>query len=120
MNSQYPDDADGDALRRVESLGYDMSRSMDIEFHIAAPDELTAYWIVSKVNALGFDTSVSFDDAELDLDSNDDFLWTCTCTRNMVPEYTELVEWQARLNQIAQPLGGFVDGWGTFGNTKPA
>lgn len=35
----YPNDADGDALRRVAGAGSDMSKPMDIDFAVAAPDE---------------------------------------------------------------------------------
>jgi hypothetical protein len=83
MMPEYPDDADGEALRQVASLGSDMSQPMDINFEVAAPDELTANRVAHEAAELGYATSVWFDDAELDLDEGSEgFLWTCTCTRN--------------------------------------
>jgi hypothetical protein len=34
----------------------------------------------------------------------------------MVPEYNALLTVQRELDDIAQPFGGWSDGWGTFGN----
>jgi hypothetical protein len=34
----------------------------------------------------------------------------------MVPAYDAIIAAQAELNRIAQPLGAYVDGWGSFGN----
>lgn len=121
MSQDYPNDADGDALRRVAVCGNDMSQPMEIDFHIAAPDEWTANRVAAEAVELGYATDVSFNATELDFeDTNESFLWTCTCTLKMVPKYAALLNCQVMLNQVTQPLGAFVDGWGTFGNQKPA
>ena len=39
MATDYPNDADGDVLRRVAAGGADMSKPMDIDFFIVASDE---------------------------------------------------------------------------------
>ena len=37
MEDDYPNDTDGDALRRIASLGNDMTRPMEIDFAVAVP-----------------------------------------------------------------------------------
>jgi hypothetical protein len=54
MVTDYPDDADGDALRRIEAGGSDMSKPMDIDFFIAASDEATAKVVAEKATELGY------------------------------------------------------------------
>ena len=119
MNHDYPNDADVDALRNVGACGNDMTKPMDIDFHIAAPDESTAKRVAKRATKLGYRTRIWFDDKEQDQDE-DCLLWTCECTKTMAPEYDQVVAFQAELDRIARPLGAYVDGWGTFGNVDQA
>jgi hypothetical protein len=103
----YPDDADGDALRRVAQDGSDMTKPMDIDFAIAASDEHSANAIAQAAQALGYGTDVFRGDNEG---------WSCYCTRTMLATYDGVVRVQAALDALSRPLGGYADGWGTFGN----
>jgi hypothetical protein len=116
MTLDYPDDADGDALRRVEAAGNDMSRPMEIDFQVAARDEETARLVAEEAARSGFRTEIWFDDEEPGLDDEDSLPWTCKCTKTMLPKYESIIAIQAELDRIAQPLGAYADGWGTFGN----
>ena len=109
MATDYPDDADGDALRRVAADGADMSKPMDIDFFIAASDEATAKVVADKAAELGYRTEICFED---DVGSVDP--WTCGCTKAMVPTYQAVIAAQAELDAIARPLGTYTDGWGTL------
>ena len=111
--TDYPHDADGDALRRVAADGSDMSKPMDIDFQVAAPDEATAERVADEASELGYRISIYFDDDDIE---NAGYPWTCECTKSMVPTYDALLAAQAELDAIARPLGAYVDGWGTFGN----
>ncbi|MGI9515402.1 MAG: ribonuclease E inhibitor RraB, partial [Pirellulaceae bacterium] len=42
--------------------------------------------------------------------------WTCECSKVMLLTYDNINAAQYELNEIAKPLGAYVDGWGTFGN----
>jgi hypothetical protein len=103
----YPDDADGDALRRVAQDGSDMSKPMDIDFAVAAPDEDSSNAIAQAARVQGYRT---------DVHRGDDGKWSCYCTRTMIATYDEVVRVQAELDALSRPLGGHADGWGTFGN----
>ena len=107
--SDFPSDANGDALRRVASDS-DMSRPMDIDFMVAVPDEEAGRAVAYAAQARGFSTSV-----KQDQESGN---WTCYCTKSMLATYDGVLEAQAELDRIAEPHRGYSDGWGTFGNSQ--
>jgi hypothetical protein len=109
---EYPDDADGDALRNVAESGADMSRPMVIDFSVEVPDERSARRVAEVAAPAGFDPSLFHDDES---DS-----WSVYCAKEMLATYETVVGAQADLNRLVQPHGGHCDGWGTFGNTQDA
>ncbi len=109
MNTSYPNDSDGDALRRVASTGSDMSRPMCINFHVAMPDEESAKSLARLAWKLGYRVDV-YDSPECSLP------WTCECSSRTVATYESVIAIQEELTALSEPLGGHPDGWGTFGN----
>ena len=109
MSNGYPAGADGDALRRVESLGADMSRPMDIDFFVSVPDQLAGESVAQLASGLGYTTSVVHDE--------EDDAWDCYCTKFMLATHDGVVEAQRELDELSHPFGGFTDGWGTAGNS---
>ncbi len=109
MATEYPDDADGDALRRVAATGSNMSKPMDIDFQIIALDEATANRVADGTRKLGYRAQVYA--AQCDS-------WNCQCTKAMIPTYPSLRAAQIELDAIARPLGASADGWGTYGGGK--
>lgn len=114
MESPYPNDADGDALRRVVSLGADMSRRMDIDFFVAVPNRTSGEVIAALAAQVGYRTRQVYDE--------EDDAWTCYCTKSMLATHEGVVEAQRELDMLSEPHSGYTDGWGTFGNraTKKA
>lgn len=108
MVSILPDDADGDALRRVEEGGSDLSKPMTIEFFVAVPDESSGQAVAEAAEVAGFETEFDRDDESGE--------WTCYCTRFMPATYEEVIRAQEELRQLAAPHGGVPDGWETAGN----
>jgi regulator of RNase E activity RraB len=104
----YPQDDDGDALRRVAACGNDMSKSMDIDFQIAVENEAAAKKVAEAASAIGYRVGISFDE--------EDEAWTVDCTKLMLATYDSVMSAQKELDALAEPMGGFCDGWGTFGN----
>jgi regulator of RNase E activity RraB len=93
---------------------------MDIDFQVAASDEATAKRVAEEAAKLGYRTSIYCDDEEADeeeaeVEEGGD-PWTCECTKSMIPTYDAIIAAQLELDAIAQPLGAYSDGWGTFGN----
>jgi regulator of RNase E activity RraB len=113
MDDAYPNDADGDALRRVSASGSNMSEPMDVDFQIAAPDEESAVSVAKEAAKLGYGTKVYMDTEECE---EGDYAWTCECTKSIVLTYDAVTEIQSHLDEIAGRFDACVDGWGTFGN----
>ncbi len=107
-----PNDADGDAMRRVIADGADLTRPMRIDFQIDCPDLASARAIGARVPRDEFEISV--------YQNSEHTRATCECSRDMLLEHSELVRIQARLSSIARPFGGSCAAWGTFGNTPSA
>ena len=105
---EFPDDADGDALRRVAADGADMNSAMIIDFTVLAPDEASARAIAELAEAQGFDPSIS--------DEGGSGQWGVYCSKSMLATHAGVVAEQATLNALAAPRGGRCDGWATFGN----
>jgi hypothetical protein len=104
----YPDDADGDALRRLAEDGSDLSQPMDVDFAVAVPDEKAGHALARLAASRGYRPELSQDEETGE--------WTCSCTRSMAASYEALIAAQAELDVLAGPLGGYADGWGSFGN----
>lgn len=105
----YPNDADGDALRRIEHGGSDMAKPMLIHFQIRVPTRNQAETLEAELCRIGYRTNVS-DSTEFGLD------WTCECSTRTLATYDVVIAIQNELDVVSAPFGGFSDGWGTLGN----
>jgi hypothetical protein len=105
---EFPDDADGNALRELVLAGSDLSRPLTIDFTIAIPTPEAGQAIAEAAEAVGYQVAV-----EQDAESTS---WTCYCTRDMIASYEALIAMQEELNRLSEPHGGYCDGWGSFGN----
>ena len=113
--SNFPDNEDGNALQRLVESGSNLDQPMDVDIQIAAPTEEAAIEIANLAGVVGYRTDVYYDDEIEDVEEAPE-PWTCQCSRVMVVNYESIVGCQIQLNEIAKPRGGYVDGWGTFGN----
>ncbi|MEQ9406400.1 MAG: ribonuclease E inhibitor RraB [Fuerstiella sp.] len=120
MTEDYPNDVDGDVLRMIAEDGNDMSTPMEVDFHVAAATEEVAEQIAEAAEKAGYEVFVDFDDGEDEEDLAEEVTepWTCTCRKTMLLQYDAVMAAQAELDAIAKPLGGYADGWGTFGNVE--
>ena len=102
---KYPDDANGDALRRMEEAGDDLTRPRDIEFTVVFPNETTAKQFADHVSNLGYAAS-----AEL-TGTIEDFPWDVIVVKHMVPTHEEIAAFEDWLQRVANTFGGQNDGW---------
>jgi regulator of RNase E activity RraB len=109
MTHDFPDDADGDALRRLVDDGSDLTKPMCVEFQVAVPDEATAKRLAEVASKLGYGIAI-YPSPECSLP------WTCECSRKMLATHEGVLAVQTELAGVAAPFGGHPDGWGTFGN----
>lgn len=105
--NQYPDDADGDALRKVAKYT-DMSKPVKIDYVVVVPDEASGHQVERLASERGYLTVLECDEVSGE--------WVCYCSMHMLPTYVGVVAAQAELDELSAPFGGHSDGWGTFGN----
>jgi hypothetical protein len=103
----FPDDADGDALRRVAERS-DMSKPMDIDFAVVVPSKTSGEEVQRLAAQRGFRPTLYFDET--------DQRWTCYCAKRMVATYEAILAAQKELDELNAAFGGCSDGWGTSGN----
>jgi len=103
----FPNDADGDALRRVASHT-DITRPIAIDFVVVVPNQIAAESVATRVLMRGYTPSVEQDDETK--------VWTCYCTKEMVPTYAAIIAAQTELDQLSSEFDGYSDGWGTLIN----
>lgn len=108
MTNDLPADATGEALRRLVEEGSDLGRPMDVEFFVSVPSEAAGAEVSQRAAELGFATEVAHDDAT---DS-----WTCYCRINLIPSYDHVTSVEAKLDALAEDVGGYSDGFGSYGN----
>lgn len=110
MPSNYPDDSDGHALQSVADDGNDMGRPMDVDFPVVFADQTIAERFAAIAQKQGFQTKLWQHEEEDDRD------WDVVCVKRLVLTYDAVLAVQSELNELSAPLGGYSDGWGTFGN----
>lgn len=121
--TDFPDDADGQALARLAQSGVDMTKPISFDFMVAAPDEATAEAIGKSLQAAGYDVELEYDEGEPiedrgDSDDDGEFgpSWTIYVTISMVPKHSEILRVQQELDALAAQFGGHSDGWGAWSN----
>src|SRR5260370_39479790 len=103
----FPNDADGDALRRVAERS-DMSKPMDIDFAVDVPSKKSGEEVQRLAAQRGFRPILYFDET--------DQRWTCYCSNRMVPTYEPIIAAQKELDELIAPFDGYSGGVGTPGN----
>lgn len=104
----YPNDANGEALRRMEAQGDDLTRPRDIDFTVAFADANSAEQFAEHFRGLGHKVSVEPTEAD------PDFPWDAVVVQHIVPSYDGITNFEKLLQSIADGWGGHNDGWGCF------
>jgi regulator of RNase E activity RraB len=84
-----------------------------VDFHIACQRLKDAEEIAKSCEALGFFTKTTKDDTE-----SDGSPFTVWCTKTIMLNHAEITQIEMLLDRLARSLGGFVDGWGTWGGDE--
>ena len=105
----YPEDDNGDALRRLEAHGDDLSKPRNIDFTVVFKDASSAGKFAEHFRALGHEVSV-----EERTETNQDFPWDVVVVQHMAPSYEAISNVEDLLQSVADGLGGHNDGWGCF------
>ena len=104
----YPNDANGDALRRMEAEGDDLNRPRNIDFTVVFADQISAERFAGHFRGLGHEASVEL------TKTNQDYPWDVVVVQHMVPSYDGIGNFEKLLESVAWGWGGHNDGWGCF------
>lgn len=113
MRHDFPNDADGDALRRFVENGSDLFKPMLVDFQVAVPNERAARALADVARKLGYHVKTY-------ASPGCSLPWTCECSTRMIATKDGVIAVQEELAGLAVPFGGHPDGWGSFGNEKRA
>lgn len=102
--NKFPNDEDGNVLRLLEQQGCDFSVEHKVDFFIEVPDKKSGELVLKALQEKGI-----FSILEQDME---DMQWFCQCIYKMILSYEGIVDIQQKLNDICQPYGGLVEGWG--------
>jgi regulator of ribonuclease activity B len=103
----FPDDPNGAVLLRLWELGDDLSKPREFEFGVAFEHEEAA--LNFAVALLKQEMKVSFCPAK-----EGDNYCEVQCYSVMIPDHTEISNFEASLAEIAEEFGGYLDGWDCF------
>jgi hypothetical protein len=102
----WPDDADGDVLRRMRSRGFDFSKEHVIDFNVDFDDWPPAFEAMRALQG-AFPGASVYEDA----DSEDRFV---LFKIKSVLTYELVVNTQARATGLVQKYGGRCESWGVL------
>jgi hypothetical protein len=103
---EFPNDENGDVLRRMQAEGDDLSLPRDVDFTVVFPDENAAEAFANEFRRSGH--RVEFEGTETAENLPRDVL----VVRNMVPTHKAITEFEQQLEVVASQHGGRNDGWG--------
>lgn len=109
----YPDDVNGDVLRRMEARGDDLSKPRNIDFSVVFADASSAQQFAEYFQALGHNVSVEH------AETRPDFPWDVLVVQHMAPSYDAITDFEDLLQSVADRWGGHNDGWGCFSVSPP-
>jgi hypothetical protein len=106
FNNSFPNDVNGDVLRRMLASGDDLSVARDIDFAVVFPSEKAAQAFAANSQLAAYKRTVERSQCAPGLP------YDVIVVRNMLPTHAGITEFEEFLEQLARPLGGRNDGWG--------
>ncbi|MEG9439009.1 ribonuclease E inhibitor RraB [Edaphobacter sp. HDX4] len=104
----HPHDENGDALRRLEAEGDDISRARDIDFTVVFSTDLTAEEFAENFRKAGYPVTIRF------TQTKESHPWDVVVVKNMIPSQAGISDFERELQDVADTMGGYNDGWGCF------
>jgi hypothetical protein len=106
MPDEFPDDENGDVLRRMQENGDDFTILRKIDFTVVFPDQDSAEGFRARVRRLGFEGSVELTNCVPELP------WDVVVVNHMLPSHRGITDFENQLETLALEFGGRNDGWG--------
>ena len=108
MTAEFPNDENGDVLRRMQENGDDLSQPRTVEFTVVFASESSAEEFADHFRRLGHIVSVRQSNCVPDLP------WDVVVENDMLPSHEGITQFEKELERSASGLGGRNDGWGCF------
>jgi hypothetical protein len=100
----FPDDENGEVLRRMFEQGDDLSKPRIVDFCFAFADRAQALEFAAIVEERDLEVCICY---YKELDG-----WQAIVKRHMVPTHGEITSLELSLTNRAVSVGGKADGWG--------
>ncbi len=104
----FPDDDNGDVLRRMFEGGDSLKQARDIDFAHRFVHGRAAETFAALAGGAGLQISIQ------DVEDAPETSWDVIVTANMIPDHQAIGAFERRLADQAERLGGQADGWGCF------
>jgi len=108
MADDFPDDENGDVLRRMQENGDNFSKPRNIDFTVVFPDQSSAEQFGAEIRHLGYERSVELTNSKPELP------WDVVVVKYMLPSHEGITQFELELEIMASRFGGSNDGWGCF------
>jgi hypothetical protein len=108
----YPDDDNGNVLRRMAAQGKDLTKTRNIDFAVVFANPSSAQQFAQHFREQGYVVSVE------DTETEEDFRWDVIVVKHMVPTYEGITDFENLLQSVADSWGGHNDGWGFFSEPR--
>lgn len=100
----WPNDASGDALRRLYAAGDELTQSRAVDFCFVFPEREGALAFVRDVDDRVFETCL--------LAYPGKPLWQVIVKCDIIPNHAQITAIESALTSKARAIGGKADGWG--------
>ncbi len=110
MFKKLPNTATGNALRRLQDDGTNLTKIIEIDFFVFLASSENLSELIHEVKK--YFPNVILD---VDYEAEEESL-TLYCKIAMIPNYDDVVEVEVLLDNIAKKFGGWLDGFGSYGN----
>ena len=107
---RFPNDENGDVLRRMAADGVDLVSLRVVDFEHAFPSEVSAKQFHDAVKGTVLDAKL------MGPEPNGKRRWEVQCRQRMIPTHAAITEMEERLGDVAKRFGGHSDGWGSLSN----
>lgn len=100
----FPNDATGDALRRLQKAGDDFRESRQVDFCFIFPARSQAIDFARVLDDKAIEVCISYLERKL--------MWEVIVKAHMIPSYQEITNRESFLTEKAASFDGRADGWG--------
>jgi hypothetical protein len=85
-----------------------LSRARDIDFNVVFPDDFSAEKFAEYFRKSGYKATVEFAKVK------ESHPWDVVIVKHMIPSHAGITDFERELQEFAETLGGYNDGWGCF------